>query len=185
MLLRGLVIAAAVAAQEHSYTPADIENGSRLLSIELRRLPRSRTATWCRASICCAVSSAAPRRDVEIIRIIQVRHSGHDDAAEQLHGDAGGQRSSRFCGGGARHPVAAAARRDARASRAATWRRAAAIFAGKGECATCHRVNGTGPRVAPDLTDIGDDPASRRSCRRSCSIRTRYVRPGEPVRRRR
>jgi putative heme-binding domain-containing protein len=30
-----------------------------------------------------------------------------------------------------------------------------ALFAGKGECATCHRVNGTGSRVAPDLSDIG------------------------------
>lgn len=29
------------------------------------------------------------------------------------------------------------------------------LFAGKGECATCHRVNGTGPRVAPELTTIG------------------------------
>lgn len=30
-----------------------------------------------------------------------------------------------------------------------------ALFDGKGECATCHRVNGRGPRVAPDLSDIG------------------------------
>jgi putative heme-binding domain-containing protein len=30
-----------------------------------------------------------------------------------------------------------------------------AIFDGKGECATCHRVAGTGPRSAPDLSDIG------------------------------
>jgi putative heme-binding domain-containing protein len=30
-----------------------------------------------------------------------------------------------------------------------------AIFEGKGMCSTCHRVNGRGPRVAPDLSDIG------------------------------
>src|SRR5262249_43301604 len=30
-----------------------------------------------------------------------------------------------------------------------------AVFAGKGQCATCHRVSGIGPRVAPELTDIG------------------------------
>lgn len=30
-----------------------------------------------------------------------------------------------------------------------------ALFEGKGECATCHRVAGTGPRAAPDLSDIG------------------------------
>ena len=29
------------------------------------------------------------------------------------------------------------------------------LFEGKGACATCHRVKGKGPRVAPDLSDIG------------------------------
>jgi cytochrome c oxidase cbb3-type subunit 3 len=34
--------------------------------------------------------------------------------------------------------------------------RGQAIFEGsKGKCTTCHRVNGRGPRVAPDLSDIG------------------------------
>jgi putative heme-binding domain-containing protein len=29
------------------------------------------------------------------------------------------------------------------------------VFEGKGDCTRCHRVSGTGPRVAPDLSDIG------------------------------
>jgi putative heme-binding domain-containing protein len=29
------------------------------------------------------------------------------------------------------------------------------LFAGKGKCADCHRVNGVGPRTAPDLSNIG------------------------------
>src|SRR2546426_295571 len=33
--------------------------------------------------------------------------------------------------------------------------RGQALFDGRGGCATCHRVNGKGPRVAPDLSDIG------------------------------
>lgn len=33
--------------------------------------------------------------------------------------------------------------------------RGKSLFAGKGACATCHRVNGVGPRTAPDLSDIG------------------------------
>jgi cytochrome c oxidase cbb3-type subunit III len=30
-----------------------------------------------------------------------------------------------------------------------------AVFDGRGGCVACHRVNGTGPRTAPDLSDIG------------------------------
>ncbi len=33
--------------------------------------------------------------------------------------------------------------------------RGQAVFNGKGGCATCHRLNGRGPRMAADLTDIG------------------------------
>jgi putative heme-binding domain-containing protein len=33
--------------------------------------------------------------------------------------------------------------------------RGRALFAGKADCAGCHRVAGAGPRVAPDLSDIG------------------------------
>ena len=33
--------------------------------------------------------------------------------------------------------------------------RGRAIFDNKGACATCHRVNGRGPRLAPDLSDVG------------------------------
>ena len=33
--------------------------------------------------------------------------------------------------------------------------RGRSVFDGAGRCATCHRVNGSGPRLAPDLSDIG------------------------------
>jgi len=33
--------------------------------------------------------------------------------------------------------------------------RGRALFDGTGDCVSCHRVNGRGPRVAPDLSDIG------------------------------
>jgi putative heme-binding domain-containing protein len=33
--------------------------------------------------------------------------------------------------------------------------RGQAVYAGKGGCAACHRVNGAGARTAPDLSDIG------------------------------
>jgi mono/diheme cytochrome c family protein len=40
------------------------------------------------------------------------------------------------------------------------------LFEGKGGCTACHRVNGKGPRVAPDLSDVGatrTPPALQRS----------------------
>ena len=40
------------------------------------------------------------------------------------------------------------------------------VFAGKGGCSACHRVQGVGPRTAPDLSDIGalrTPPALQRS----------------------
>ena len=33
--------------------------------------------------------------------------------------------------------------------------RGGSLFNAKGACATCHRINGNGPRTAPDLSDIG------------------------------
>jgi putative heme-binding domain-containing protein len=33
--------------------------------------------------------------------------------------------------------------------------RGEALFTGRAQCATCHRVNGKGPRLAPDLSEIG------------------------------
>jgi putative heme-binding domain-containing protein len=33
--------------------------------------------------------------------------------------------------------------------------RGRALFEGKGDCGSCHRVNGVGPRFAPDLSTIG------------------------------
>ena len=33
--------------------------------------------------------------------------------------------------------------------------RGQALFEGKGDCSNCHRINGVGPRTAPDLSDIG------------------------------
>ncbi len=47
---------------------------------------------------------------------------------------------------------AKASRAAANAGNAAAGR---AIFVGKGNCVSCHRVNGVGARTGPDLTDIG------------------------------
>src|SRR5260370_9803376 len=44
---------------------------------------------------------------------------------------------------------------DARAVPVGDPSRGQALFEGAGGCANCHRVNGKGPRVSPDLSDIG------------------------------
>jgi len=44
---------------------------------------------------------------------------------------------------------------DAKAVPAGDAARGRSLFDGSGRCATCHRVNGKGPRTAPDLSRIG------------------------------
>lgn len=44
---------------------------------------------------------------------------------------------------------------DGTAVRVGDAARGRALFTGQGDCASCHRVNGVGPRTAPDLSDIG------------------------------
>jgi cytochrome c oxidase cbb3-type subunit III len=44
---------------------------------------------------------------------------------------------------------------DARGSAIGNAARGQALFSGAGNCANCHAVNGKGPKVAPDLGDIG------------------------------
>ena len=59
--------------------------------------------------------------------------------------------------------------------------RGQALFAGEGKCATCHAVNGKGPRVAPDLGDVGvlrTGGASSPNADRPC----RFNAAGEPAR---
>jgi len=149
-----VVIAAVIAAQEHSYTQADIENGSRLYQS---------TCAGCHGPSGDMVPGIDLLRnqfrratsDVEIIRIIQAgipgttmppssfseTEAGTIVAFLRVAAPASGFGAGR--GGGS----ATVPRGDMAKGRA--------IFAGKGECAACHRVNGVGPRVAPELTDIG------------------------------
>ena len=52
--------------------------------------------------------------------------------------------------------------------------RGRSIYEGKGACATCHRVNGVGSRVGPDLSAIGRD-------RQSAELEQSLVDPGAEV----
>jgi cytochrome c oxidase cbb3-type subunit 3 len=149
----GLVLlAAAMAAQEHSDTPADIENGSRLYQsscagchgpggdmvpgIDLLRNQFRRATS-----------------DVEIIRIVREGIPGTTMPPSSFTETQAGtivaflRSAAPAAGFGGRGGKATVPPGDMAKGRA--------LFTGKGQCTTCHRVNGAGPRVAPELTDIG------------------------------
>src|SRR5262245_30404956 len=151
----GLVLIAAVLrAQEHSYTPADIENGSRLYQ-----------------SSCagCHGPSGDMVPGIDLLRNQFRRATSDTDIVGMIQAGIPGTTMppSSFTETQAATIVAflrsaapASGRCVGRGGGAATVPRGdmakgRAIFAGKGECATCHRVNSVGPRVAPELTDIG------------------------------
>jgi putative heme-binding domain-containing protein len=140
----------ALGAQEHSYTPADIENGSRVFQS---------TCAGCHGQNGDGVagidlSRAQFRRatsDTDIIKIIQTGIPGTTMPPHNLTDTEAGS-------------VVAFLRNMATIRRGAppdVFRgvgdaaRGKALFESKGQCATCHRVNGKGPRLAPDLSEVG------------------------------
>src|ERR1700730_11890385 len=165
-----LAMASALAAQEHSYTAADIENGSRLYQsscagchgpngdmvpgIELLR-GQFRRAT----------------SDTEIMRIIQAGIPGTTMPPSSFTEAQAGTIVAylRSMAPSARGPAAPG---DVARGNAASGR---TIFQGKGQCATCHRVNGVGPRVAPDLSDVG-------AIRRTPELKQKLLDPSALVR---
>jgi putative heme-binding domain-containing protein len=64
---------------------------------------------------------------------------------------------------------------DASASVPGDAARGKALFEGKGQCLSCHRVNGTGSRLGPDLSDIGQ-------LRRAVELERSLLDPGREVR---
>ena len=53
--------------------------------------------------------------------------------------------------------------------------RGKALFEGKGQCATCHSINGVGSRVGPNLTEIG-------AVRRQVDLQRSLLDPSSEVR---
>ena len=142
--------AGTVAAQEHSYTPADIENGSRIFQS---------TCAGCHGQNGDGVAGIDLSRgqfrrgtsDTEIIKIIQTGIPGTTMPPHNLTDTQAGA-------------VVAYLRNMATIRRGASpdvlrgvgdAARGKTLFEGKGQCATCHRVGGKGPRLAPDLSEVG------------------------------
>jgi putative heme-binding domain-containing protein len=140
----------ALAAQEHSYTPADIENGSRVFQT---------TCAGCHGQNGDGVAGIDLSRgqfrrgtsDPDLIKIIQTGIPGTTMPPHNMTDTEAGT-------------VVAYLRNMATIRRGAApdvlrgvgdAARGKPLFDGKGQCATCHRVNGKGPRLAPDLSEVG------------------------------
>jgi putative heme-binding domain-containing protein len=59
-------------------------------------------------------------------------------------------------------------------STAGNLERGKVVFDGKGACATCHRVNGAGARLGPDLSNVGQ-------LRQAVELETSVVDPGREI----
>jgi putative heme-binding domain-containing protein len=134
-------------AQDHvgQYTQADVERGSRLYGAN---------CAFCHGVSGAAIANVDLRggkfrrasSDEDLGRLILAGVPGtamppHKFQSDELTGVIAYIRSLRGAG--------------AVAFSAGDARRGQEIFAGKGACMSCHRVNGQGSRVAPDLSDIG------------------------------
>jgi cytochrome c oxidase cbb3-type subunit III len=149
-LLAASGVAVTLAAQEHSYTPADIESGSRLFQS---------TCAGCHGQNGDGVQGVDLSRgqfrrgtsDTDIIKIIQTGVPGTTMPPHNLTDTQAGT-------------VVAYLRNMATLRRGAPADvmrgvgdpvRGKALFEGKGQCTTCHRVNGNGARTGPDLSEVG------------------------------
>jgi cytochrome c oxidase cbb3-type subunit III len=145
-----MLLAAPASAQDHGYTPADIENGGRLYQS---------SCGGCHGQDGSGVSGIELARgqfrrgtsDTDLIKIIQTGIPGttmppHNFTDAQAATVVAYLRNMATVRSGAAPTVLRGVGDAARGK---------ALFEGKGQCTTCHRVNGKGPRLAPDLSEVG------------------------------
>lgn len=132
-------------ARDHQYTSADLEAGSRIYR---------RQCTLCHGPSGTLIPSVDLRRgvfkrsvtDTDLASVLRNGVAGTPMPPSALGDDEIGAVIAFIRAGFDRGGT------DVRIGDPETGR---ALFAGKGDCASCHRVNGKGPRTAPDLSEIG------------------------------
>jgi putative heme-binding domain-containing protein len=139
------LLAGYLPAQQHGYTPADVERGSRLYAAN---------CIGCHGAEGDSVPGVSFRRglfrrgssDEALMRTISTGIAGtrmppgNFNPAELFSLVA-------YLNTLRDGPAATAAHGDAARGRA--------LFEGKGGCRSCHRIQGAGSRVGPDLSDVG------------------------------
>lgn len=145
-LVAGIVCLASALLAQHSFTPADVENGARLYRGN-------------------CLNCHGPDGDfipgVDFSHGKFIRAVSDDDISHVIiNGIAGAGMPAHNFSQAQADLVVAYLRSLARtatqyAGRTGDKGRGKTLLEGKGQCLTCHRVNGTGSRVGPDLSDIG------------------------------
>ena len=149
-VLAAMAAARALSAQDHGYTPADIENGGRLFQSN---------CAGCHGQTGDGVAGIDLGRgqfrratsDTDLIKVIQTGIAGttmpsHNFTDQQAATVVAYIRNMSTLRTGAAPSVLRGVGDAARGK---------ALFDGKGQCATCHRVNGKGSRLGPDLSEVG------------------------------
>ena len=141
----GVVLAVGPLVAQRQYTPADIEDGGQLF--------------FANCATCHGPEGdAVPGVD---LRRAQFRRAASDDDLVQIiRGGIPGTAMppGNFSGGQAATIVAYLRSLEISALNASVpgdANQGKAVFEGKGACLSCHRVNGSGSRLGPDLSDIG------------------------------
>ena len=172
VVLAGLCAAGVVFAQERIYIPAEIENGGRVYQAN---------CAGCHGADGDGV--AGTNFGAGRIR----RASSDDELVRIIVGGIPGtpMPPSNFSEGQAATIVAYLRSMSTSATGPSTGARNApaagdagrgrSVFDGKGQCLTCHSVNGSGSRVGPNLTDIG-------AVRRSSELERSLLEPDVEIR---
>ena len=175
-----LLLASALLAQEHSYTAADIENGSRLYHSSCAGCHGPEGDLVPGINLLRGQFRRATS-DTEIMRIVQNGIAGTTMPPSSFTDTQAGTivaflRASAPSAGRGAGPggFGGPGGRGGDVPRGDVAR-GKTLFDTKGQCVTCHRVNGVGPRVAPDLSDIG-------AIRQNRELQQKLVDPNELVR---
>ena len=133
--------------QDHAgqYEQADIEFGARLYNANCTRCHAESGAAIDGVDLASGVYRRA-ESDFELMSLIRTGVAGtamppNDFSQSELTGIVAYLRTMRDV--------------DLSSVRVGDVTRGGGLFGAKGACGTCHRVNGDGPRAAPDLSDIG------------------------------
>jgi putative heme-binding domain-containing protein len=145
MRISALVLSAGVVLAQHSFTPADLEDGGRLYNNT------------------CATCHGANGDRISGVDLMhgKFRRAATDDAVaaiiqKGIPGTAMPPNAlTDFQAGTIVAYLRSVAAESGSVSGTGDAARGRAIFEGKGACQTCHSVRNTGSFVGPDLTDIG------------------------------